>query len=60
MSQDSDSSSDQPRSHQTIGIDFGSFARGLMSGQPEQLHRVVFDQLFPQPGGPRTGRGGAR
>ncbi|GAA1644386.1 alpha/beta fold hydrolase [Actinoplanes couchii] len=39
---------------QTIGIDFGSFTQGLMPGEPEQLQRVVFDQLLPQPGGYMT------
>ncbi|MEU4164697.1 alpha/beta hydrolase family protein [Actinoplanes sp. NPDC026670] len=35
----------------TIGIDFATFAQGLMPDQPEALQRTVFDQLMPQPGG---------
>ncbi|GIE78585.1 salicylate esterase [Actinoplanes philippinensis] len=35
----------------TIGIDFATFAQGLMPDQPEALQRAVFDQLMPQPGG---------
>jgi len=36
---------------QTIGLDFDTFAQALMPAEPEQLQRLVFDQLLPQPGG---------
>ena len=35
----------------TIPADFGSFRSRLMQHGPEELQRLVFDQLTPQPGG---------
>ena len=35
----------------TIGLDFDTFAQGLMPGEPAAVQRLVFDQLMPQPGG---------
>ena len=36
---------------QTVVVDFDSFSTTLMQGEPEELQRLVYDQLLPQPGG---------
>lgn len=35
----------------TIGVDFPAFQESLMQDEPENLQRLVFDLLVPQPGG---------
>ena len=35
----------------TVEVDFDSFRTALMQDEPEELQRLVFDQLVPQPGG---------
>lgn len=35
----------------TIGVDFGAFCESLMQDEPENLQRLVYDLLVPQPGG---------
>lgn len=36
---------------ETLSVDFGSFSTLLMQDEPEELQRLVYDQLVPQPGG---------
>jgi pimeloyl-ACP methyl ester carboxylesterase len=35
----------------TVSVDFDSFRAALMQDEPEELQRLVYDQLVPQPGG---------
>lgn len=34
----------------TVSVDFASFSSQLMQDEPEELQRLVYDQLVPQPG----------
>jgi pimeloyl-ACP methyl ester carboxylesterase len=36
---------------ETVSVDFDSFSTALMQDEPEELQRLVYDQLVPQPGG---------
>jgi pimeloyl-ACP methyl ester carboxylesterase len=36
---------------ETVSVDFDSFRTALMQDEPEELQRLVYDQLVPQPGG---------
>jgi pimeloyl-ACP methyl ester carboxylesterase len=36
---------------ETVSVDFDSFSATLMQNEPEELQRLVYDQLVPQPGG---------
>lgn len=35
----------------TFGLDFAAFRESLMQGEPEDLQRLAYDLLVPQPGG---------
>src|SRR5690606_13889993 len=37
--------------HGTIGLDFEAFRTMIMQEGPDEVRRLVFDQLTPQPGG---------